>query len=278
MQFSVFAPELERIETALTKVLGEPQYQALAPLWKSMSYSLNSGGKRFRPVLSLLTAKALKKSSEQVLPIALAVEMIHTYSLIHDDLPMLDNDDMRRGQPSNHKVFGDALALLAGDGLLTAAFGVLAQSQSHQVGRALAELAKAAGPAGMVGGQVMDIAVANSNEVSVEHLKNIHELKTGALIAVSVSGAALLCEAKPEELKSLTHFGQLLGFAFQLADDIQDHKDDRPEKVSYTAKLGKAQTLKLLEQTSQQALAELNSFGAEADGLRQMVQFNLSRI
>jgi geranylgeranyl diphosphate synthase, type II len=218
----------------------------------------------------------LGQPEEKVLPIALAVEMIHTYSLIHDDLPVMDNDDIRRGQLTNHKVYGDALALLAGDGLLTMAFEVLAQAKQGKVVEAIAQLARAAGPGGMVGGQVMDIQAAKN--MSVEQLQKIHELKTGALIAVSVRGAALLCDADAKQILALEKFGNTLGFAFQLADDVQDHDADQPEAVSFTSLLGMGKTVELLMHASEQAIAALEPFGAAAQPLREMVLLNQSRI
>lgn len=272
----LFSAELQTIEVALRRALGARTAAGLEPLWDSMGYSLLSGGKRFRPLLSLLTARALEKPLEQALPIAVAVEMIHTYSLIHDDLPCMDNDDMRRGQPTNHKVHGETLALLAGDALLTSAFGALAQASTGDVARAVALLSYAAGPAGMVGGQVLDIK--SDRHTTVEQLQLIHQLKTGALIAVAVSGAAVLCEASSTQFEKLETFGGALGFAFQLADDIQDHSDEKPEKASYTSKLGVAATKELLEKTSAEALAVLSALGPGAEGLRQMIRMNASRI
>src|SRR5262249_2401240 len=152
-----YRAELEALEVYLRSALNPMPHPSLEKFWESMFYSLLSDGKRFRPVLSLLTAKAFGKPYEIVMPLAAAIELIHTYSLIHDDLPLMDNDDMRRGRPTNHKVYGDAMALLAGDGLLTAAFSVLTQSSSTHAITAVHLLSEAAGPRGMVGGQVLDI-------------------------------------------------------------------------------------------------------------------------
>lgn len=270
----LFAPELSLIEQGLEKALPMPQQAALKPLWESMHYSLCSGGKRFRPLLSLLTARALGHQPEFVLPFALAVEMIHTYSLIHDDLPVMDNDDIRRGKPTNHKVYGEAMALLAGDALLTKAFEVAASS-SPKSGGVVAALAKAAGDMGMVGGQVMDIQLEKPNK---EQLQTIHNLKTGALIEVSVTGSATLCEASRNQSEALKKYAAGLGFAFQLADDIQDHNSERPEEISFTTLIGVDETARLLKQVSDEARHALDGFSEDADSLRRMVNINLTRV
>ncbi|MDX9730327.1 MAG: polyprenyl synthetase family protein, partial [Bdellovibrionales bacterium] len=187
---------------------------------QSMRYSLlQDGAKRFRPVLALLTADALGVEREQVLPFAAAVECVHTYSLIHDDLPAMDNDDFRRGLPTNHKKFDEATAILAGDALLSDAFGIIGEAYIENPGaavRVLVELSKAVGSHGMVGGQAIDIA-AKSKAVDIEDLRLLHLLKTGALIRISAVGAAVVAGADEEQIEDLSDYASALGLAFQVA-------------------------------------------------------------
>lgn len=274
----LFKPELALIEqhlqAALTQHIPAPN-ALLRPFWECMNYSLLSPGKRFRPLLALLTAKSLDKPVEAALPMALAVEFVHTYSLIHDDLPSMDNDDLRRGRPTNHKVYGEAQALLAGDGLLTLAFQMLSDSRSPDLRKALRLLAEAAGPVGMVGGQVIDVA---SQEPDVATLADIHQRKTGALIRVAVEGTAALLGALPEQLRELRLYGEKLGLAFQLADDLQDFNPLKPEKVNCASRLGVEGCRQSLKIASDEALAALANFDASAECLRQMVRFNFDRV
>lgn len=274
----VFHSELNLIESYLRLVLSEKSpcpRPELARFWESMSYSLFTDGKRFRPLLSILTAKALGQPPEQTLPLAAAVELIHTYSLIHDDLPVMDNDDFRRGKPTNHKVYGEAQALLAGDGLLTLAFGILAESKSPRLSRALRLLSQAAGPAGMVGGQILDIEAKQPTE---DQLSQIHARKTGALIAVAVEGAAVLVDSSDADIQRLAEYGTQLGLAFQIADDLQDYDPKKPENVNFVVRLGLDGTRELLSRVSEQAKAAVAPYGARADGLRQMIQLNQQRV
>lgn len=275
MLSKLFRPELDALEVYLRSALNPMPHKALERFWESMFYSLLSDGKRFRPVLSMLTAKAFNKPYSLVLPLAAAVELIHTYSLIHDDLPLMDNDDTRRGRPTNHKVYGDAMALLAGDGLLTAAFSVLAQSASPHAITAVQLLSEAAGPRGMVGGQVLDIETKNPDATLLEE---IHKRKTGALIQVSVEAAAVLCGATPEQQKSLAEYGANLGMAFQLADDLQDYNPNKPEKINFVSVLGQDETRARLERVSEEALECLFIFPDSADPLRKMVAMNSERV
>jgi len=274
-----FSSEAKHIEGHLKKVMLEwsplPS-DRLKRLWESVEYSLFSSGKRFRPLLAVLTAEALSADAEKVLPLSSAIELIHTYSLIHDDLPVLDNDDLRRGRPTNHKVYGEAMALLAGDGLLTLAFFVLAkglQSSKH-VANVIERVAKAAGLPGMVGGQVLDITDADPSEDS---MNDIHRMKTGALIQVAVEASAILCDANEKDFKNLSSFGRALGLAFQLADDLQD-AGEKMEKVNFVHVLGPERTIQLLRQATEEGLQALESFGAKADGLRFLLTMNQDRI
>ncbi|MBO9668399.1 MAG: polyprenyl synthetase family protein [Bdellovibrio sp.] len=256
-----------------------PQGAAIAELRKSMLYSATNGGKRFRPVLSVLVAELLGCPIEKVLPFATAVELIHTYSLIHDDLPCMDNDDMRRGKPTNHKVFGEDFALLAGDALLTEAFMLIAQNYAENgflMGRLTQMIAEAAGIRGMVGGQAIDLR-AGQKQMTKEELEHLHRLKTGALIRVSVEGAAVIAGAKPSEVESLRKFGEGLGLAFQVADDVLDHGEKDQDVRSFTGIIGLEGTKKYLEEISTSTLAELHKVSAEAPMLEYLISFNTSR-
>lgn len=192
----------------------------------SMHYSLEAGGKRIRPLLLLGTLRSFGKDESIGLPTACAIEMIHTYSLVHDDLPSMDDDDLRRGKPTNHKVFGEAIAILAGDGLLTYSFQVITESLKNEISAEkklmlVTELAKAAGPEGMVGGQVADME-GEGSVLNLEELEYIHRHKTGKLLAYSVIAGAILADATNEQLDKLTQFAHHLGLAFQIRDDILD--------------------------------------------------------
>ncbi|MFD1176258.1 polyprenyl synthetase family protein [Paenibacillus puldeungensis] len=224
-------------------------------LLKSMDYSLMAGGKRLRPLLVVAAAEALGASREAALPVACAVEMVHTYSLIHDDLPAMDDDDFRRGKPTNHKVFGEAMAILAGDGLLTHAFySVVQASKEHDVPAANAlaiieDLSRYAGPAGMVGGQVADME-GEQGITGLNQLKYIHEHKTGDLIVFCLKAGGRIASASSEQLKALETYGRGLGLAFQIQDDILDlvgdesklgkktQSDVKQQKVTYPFFLG----------------------------------------
>ena len=191
---------------------------------QSMYYSLVGGGKRIRPVLALASAEAVGGDPEAILPAAVSLELIHTYSLIHDDLPPMDNDDYRRGRLSNHKVFGEAHAILAGDGLLTYAFEILADPSLGLIERQLRiirEVAVAAGKDGMVGGQVADLA-GEGKTLTLQEIETIHKAKTGALLTVSARLGGILAGGTEEQVKALTNYAQALGLAFQIKDDILD--------------------------------------------------------
>ncbi|KQU59662.1 polyprenyl synthetase family protein [Rossellomorea marisflavi] len=193
-------------------------------LKESMIYSLQAGGKRLRPLMVLATMQSFGRDPKAGMAAASALEMIHTYSLIHDDLPAMDDDDLRRGNPTNHKVFGEAMAILAGDGLLTFSFQLLAEDEhlpDEKKVELIALLARCAGPEGMVGGQVADIEGENG-ELTVEELQSIHVRKTGKLLMFSVMAGAIMSDASPEELASLEEFAYHVGLAFQIQDDILD--------------------------------------------------------
>ena len=203
-------------------------------LLESMNYSLDAGGKRLRPILVLATIRSFGKEEEVGLPVACAVEMVHTYSLIHDDLPCMDDDDFRRGKLTNHKVFGEAMAVLAGDGLQTYSFQILKQLLKYNIPPEIImeityELAKAAGPEGMVGGQVADMQ-GEGKQLSLEQLEYIHKNKTGKLLQFSIVAGALLANASQVEVEKLREFSYHVGIAFQIRDDILDIEGEE-EKI-----------------------------------------------
>lgn len=276
------AKRVQTVNQFVEKYLSEmplPQGAAIAELRESMKYSATNGGKRFRPVLSLLVADLLNCPLEQVLPFATAVEFIHTYSLIHDDLPCMDNDDVRRGKPTNHKVYGEAFALLAGDALLTEAFMILARSYGANgflIARLTELLSEAAGIRGMVGGQAIDLK-AEGKKFTLEELTHLHRLKTGALIRVSVEGAAVISGARPSDIESLKKFGEGLGLAFQVADDVLDHGEKDQDFRSFTGILGLEETKKYLANISSDTLAELHKVSASAPLLEYLIDFNQTR-
>lgn len=219
-----FKTHKEKIEEQLPFYISK--LSAPEQLTKSMDYSLQAGGKRIRPLLLLGTLHSFGKNESIGLPVACAVEMIHTYSLIHDDLPSMDNDDLRRGKPTNHKVFGEAMAILAGDGLLTFSFQVISEFMDETISpekriALISRLAKAAGPEGMVGGQVADMEGEGAS-LQLKDLEYIHTHKTGKLLAYSVMAGAIIADATDEQLEKLEQFAHHLGLAFQIRDDILD--------------------------------------------------------
>lgn len=254
-----------------------PPGSPILELKEAMYYSAGSGGKRFRPVLSLLVAELFSVPATRILPFASAVEFIHTYSLIHDDLPCMDNDDFRRGKPTNHKVYGETTALLAGDALLTEAF--LAITKEYKDNAYLAThlcdlLSRAAGIRGMVGGQAIDLKAKN---LTVEELAHLHNLKTGRMIQVAAEGAAVVAGATPSEMESLARFGEYLGLAFQVADDILDHGEKDQADRSFTGLLGVDGTKQYLQEISEKALKELHKIPQRSAILEHMIEFNRSR-
>lgn len=276
--------ESKAVGENLGLTLGEPSFAKLPAgldrLLQSVRYStLQEGGKRFRPVLAMLTAEALGAPGARVLPFAAAVECIHTYSLIHDDLPAMDNDDFRRGQPTNHRKFDEATAILAGDALLTEAFLLISQNfeaESDLAIRAVTELSKAAGLIGMVGGQAVDMN-AKAEAITLDELKTMHRLKTGALIRVSAVGAAILCRATAQTVGQISNYADQLGLAFQVADDLLDFDPAKPEPGSYPALLGPEKTRAFLAQLTDSCLQSLSSWPASADPLREIATYNQTR-
>lgn len=254
-------------------------------LRESMAYSLFAGGKRLRPALALGAAEIIGKSDDVALPAACALEMIHTYSLIHDDLPSMDDDDLRRGKPTNHVVYGEAIAILAGDGLLTMAFDILAKTGNAA---AVAELAQAAGVWGMVGGQVVDLESENQ-QLTLDALQQIHAMKTGALIRGAVRLGALLAGAPADSLAALTRYGERIGLAFQIADDILDvtgdqaligkpvGSDEANQKSTYPALLGLDESQRLAQSAVADAIDALQPFGSEAETFRLLARYIIER-
>jgi geranylgeranyl diphosphate synthase, type II len=264
-----------------------------AQLLEAMRYSLLAGGKRLRPILAIAACEAVGGDPADALGLACALEMIHTYSLIHDDLPCMDDDDLRRGRPTNHKVYGDAIATLAGDALLTDAFRVLARSATDRLPAAVvlqtvAELADAAGSAGMVIGQAIDIA-SEGKATDLPTLEYLHARKTGALFLAAVRGGAILGGADSAQLAALTEYGRALGLAFQVIDDILDveasaeqlgkrtHKDDAHGKATYPGLMGVERSRAFAHELIRQAAAALASFDNRADPLRLLASFVVER-
>jgi geranylgeranyl diphosphate synthase type II len=258
-------------------------------LHKAMRYSIFAGGKRLRPALVLAAAEAVGGTFEDAAPVACALEMIHTYSLIHDDLPAMDNDDLRRGRPTNHKVFGDAMAILAGDGLLTLAFETLTRCPKVQtIPAVLGSVARGAGCQGMVGGQVLDIE-GEGKPANLSSVKAIHQWKTAALIAASCEAGALAAGANLTEAEKMRSFGIKIGLAFQILDDILDctsspeqlgktpGKDQRAGKATYPSIMGLEKAQAEAEGLIKAAELELAAFGSKGCTLRELARFVVER-
>lgn len=256
-----------------------PKSEAVHDLKKAMEYSGLQGGKRFRPLLCILTCEAFAVNPNQVLPLAAAVEMVHTYSLIHDDLPCMDNDDTRRGNPTNHKVFGESTALLAGDALLAEAFTHLAKSYDvdPQMGLQLVRLlSEAAGIIGMVGGQAIDLR-SKKAVLRVQDLNFMHSMKTGALIRVCVEGTAVACGLPRHKVELAREFGAHLGMAFQLKDDLLDSTHEKIEAGSFPSVIGMDETHEYLSDVTDNAVEVLAEIGIKQGPLLDLVKFNQSR-
>ena len=263
-------------------------------LVEAIMYSLLAGGKRLRPALVLechAAASDQTRSTTPPLAAAAAIELVHTFSLVHDDLPAMDDDNLRRGCPTNHKVFGEAMAILAGDAMMTLAFELLATAHSGEPELAAAlirQLAHAAGPAGMIGGQVLDMAGENQ-VMAVDKLRDIHRRKTGALITCACRMGALTAGAGDQALSALTVYGQHLGLAFQIADDLLDvtasaettgkatRKDASAGKKTYPALLGTDGARSAARDESEAAIAAIAPLGERADGLRQLARLTVER-
>ncbi|HWP99737.1 MAG TPA: farnesyl diphosphate synthase [Vicinamibacterales bacterium] len=253
-------------------------------LREAMRYSLLAGGKRIRPMLVLAAGDMVGAPRTATLPFACGIEMIHTYSLVHDDLPAMDDDDERRGRPTSHRVFGEGLAILVGDALLTEAFAVMTGARGvppARVVEALACVARAAGEVGMVGGQALDLA-AEGAVPPLDELRAIHAAKTGALIRASVQLGAILGGARPSVRRAFGCYGAALGLCFQITDDLldaaQDGGDDRAGKATYPAVLGMAEAERHARRAARQARAALGRFGARAAVLTYITRLVEDRI
>jgi farnesyl diphosphate synthase len=263
-----------------------------ADLIKAMRYAVLEGGKRIRPFLTLTTADLFNVKRERALQVAAAIEMVHCYSLVHDDLPSMDDDELRRGQPTCHNKFGEATAILTGDALLTKAFEVLAGDETHSDPLVRSDLvmalAKAAGPEGMVGGQMLDL-IAESENLNTPEITRLQRMKTGMLIAVSCEAGAILGKASESAKKALQAYAHDLGLAFQIADDLLDvegdektvgkktGKDEEAGKATFVSLLGEDRARDQAEALATQACVHLDFFGEKADSLRGMAQFVINR-
>jgi geranylgeranyl diphosphate synthase type II len=287
---SFLATRTEAVNRALDKFLPSEKTRPVT-IHRAMRYSLFAGGKRMRPALCLAAAGACGGSDAAALPLACAVECIHTYSLIHDDLPAMDNDDFRRGKPTNHKVFGEGIAVLAGDALLTQAFEIAAQAKGwprYPHRDLILEIAKASGSLQLVAGQVADLEGEGKN-ISASELRYIHERKTSALLCCSARLGGMSANCTPAQLKALTDFGYHVGLAFQVIDDILDvtqtseqlgktaGKDTAAQKATYPAIVGLEKSRKIAEQLTAKAFAALKTFKGKAVALEALAEFLLKR-
>lgn len=291
------AEYLERKRVDVDRFLDLAAPPAAVPptaLHESLRYSLMAGGKRVRPILTIATAEALDQTPPGLMPVACSLEFIHTYSLIHDDLPSMDNDDFRRGKPTNHKVYGEAMAILAGDALLTMAFDLISRPDLmkgcdpvRQV-RIIQELAFGSGTMGMVGGQVFDIQAENK-DIDLPTLQNIHKHKTGMLIRAAVRMGAIAAGASDRQLDDMTGYAEDIGLAFQIADDVLNVTGTREElgknpntdaergKKTYPTFYGVDGAKRLADDCVSRAISRLASFGPSADPLREIARYITSR-
>lgn len=260
-------------------------------IYDAASYSLNVGGKRIRPILFMLVYNMYKGKDKEIIDMAAAIEMIHTYSLIHDDLPCMDNDDLRRGKPTNHKVYGEDIAVLAGDTLLNEAMNLMMKfSLKHgkEALMAAQKIAEASGPEGMIGGQVVDI-INEGKKISEEELKYMHMKKTGALINVSIISGAILANAPKEDINLLEKFGEKLGLAFQIKDDILDVigsteklgknvlSDKENDKTNFITMHGLDYCIKECEKLTNESIKILDSLSVDTEALKFLTKKLLDR-
>lgn len=280
----------QAVNRALDQFL-PPEKTKPATIHKAMRYSIFAGGKRMRPALTLAAAEACGGREADALPLACAVECIHTYSLIHDDLPAMDNDDFRRGKPTNHKVFGEGIAVLAGDALLTQAFEIAALAKgwprySHR--DLVLEVAKASGSLQLIAGQVADLE-GEGKKLGVAELRYIHERKTSALLCCAVRLGGMSANCPPAQLRALTDFGYHVGLAFQVIDDILDvtqtseqlgktaGKDIAAQKATYPSIVGLEKSRKIAQQLTRKAFAALKPFKGRAAALEALAHYLLTR-
>ncbi len=295
MDLKVYLKEkIALVDAALEKYLPREEERPQS-LHKAMRYSIFAGGKRVRPVLMLAACEAVGGQIDKAMPAACAMEMIHTYSLIHDDLPAMDDDDFRRGRPTNHKVFGEAIAILAGDGLLTEAFKLMSDPRfaagidpAARLG-VIHEIATCAGTYGMVGGQVVDMESEGKPDMDLPTVQYIHTHKTGALIKASVVAGALLGGADDKQLAAIRRYGEAAGLAFQIADDILDIEgtteeigkdagsDEARGKATYPAVMGLAAAKQEAQAMMDEAMLALEPLGAAAEPLRAIARYIVER-
>lgn len=282
----------EAINSFIEKYLSKPFQPEI--LRESMLYSLKAGGKRIRPILCIASYEACKGDSEDIIPYAASLEFIHTYSLIHDDLPAMDNDDLRRGVPTNHKVFGEGMAILAGDALLTEAFYIVSNNYLSTIFspesrlKVIRELSLAAGIHGMVGGQAEDL-LSENKEPNIDTLRFIHNHKTGAMITVSVRIGGILAGCDENILSDLTRYGEKIGLAFQIIDDVLDVEgsteeigkpkgsDEKKKKLTYPKLYGLNKSKEIAEQLVDEAIKSLNRFDEKAEPLRAIARYLIER-
>ncbi len=282
------------VDKALEKLV-PPAKLFPASVHEAMRYSLFAGGKRVRPILAIAAAEALGARTADLLPVAGSLELIHTYSLIHDDLPAMDNDDLRRGRPTCHKVYGEAVAILAGDGLLNMAFEVLSDPRRLKAvpaGRLVSiikEISTASGVFGMVGGQVVDME-SEGKDVDFPTLEYIHTHKTGALIRASVRTGALYAKAGKRQFIALSRYGELVGLAFQIADDILDitgtqetigkdvGSDVKKGKKTFPGFYGLEESRTRAHEVADKAVQSLREFDRKADPLRELAKYIVNRV
>jgi geranylgeranyl diphosphate synthase, type II len=278
------------MEAALSQAIGVIYPETI---YESMRYSLMAGGKRLRPILCLATCELVGGTIDMALPTACALEMIHTMSLIHDDLPAMDNDDYRRGKLTNHKVYGEDIAILAGDGLLAYAFEHIAVETKNvpadRLLQVVARVGRAVGAAGLVGGQVVDLESEGKTDVSLETLTFIHRHKTGALLEASVVSGAILAGASDQDVHHLTRYAENIGLAFQIVDDVLDitatqeqlgktaGKDLQAQKATYPSFWGIDESKRQADQLIAEAKAELEPYGDAAQPLKSIAEFITAR-
>jgi geranylgeranyl diphosphate synthase type II len=291
MDFSRYwSARQKKVDAALDRFLPSARTKPKT-IHEAMRYSIFAGGKRLRPVICLATAEVISGRNDDALPLACAVECIHTYSLIHDDLPAMDNDDFRRGKPTSHKVYGEGIAILAGDALLTIAFEIAASCRAwprYSHADVIKEVALAAGSQRLVAGQVADLE-GEGRKITPGELRYIHANKTAALIASSIRLGAMSANATPKQLAHLTDFGETLGLAFQVIDDILDvtqtteklgksaGKDITAQKATYPALLGLDKARKEADRLTARARAALKPFGKSAAPLEAIADYLLKR-
>lgn len=282
-----FKNYLEDKKNIIDKALDEflpPENKSPSIIHQAMRYSVFSGGKRIRPILTLITAELLDQEIEKVISAACGIELIHTFSLIHDDLPCIDNDDFRRGKPSNHKVFGEAIALLAGDALLVSGFELIVKNsgvkgiKKQSIINLIKEISFYIGTDNMLGGQVEDINPGNKN-INKEDLYNLYMKKTAALICVSIRAGAILSNANQRQLKALTRYGENIGLAFQIVDDMLDIMQDQRDmkKPTYPNQYGIKESKNEADRLIKEAKDSLKIFNNKAETLKNLADYIISR-